>query len=451
MKTRLTPFYFVLLIVLILSTAISCNDKPVQTPHVHSWDEGTVTEAPTCTKKGVKTFKCTLCSETKTEEVVSLSHSFDTTTGKCTTCSGYKCGENVAAVYESETKTLLVIGSGDMNKNISSPAWASDDIATVVINDGVTSVSGSAFKGMTGITALSIGKDVKTIGSWAFQGCSALANLSFAPDCALEEIGDSAFSGCKALTAVSFPSNLKKIGLYAFDGAANLENVVLNQGLEEIALSAFSNTKIEKLDIPSSLNLTKSIGVWNFSSLKTLNIDSANTTGKVVDGVIYSIDGKTLIGVPSGKKDVTLPENVTAVMDYAFHSWNGNTIEIPASVKIVGEGAFMLSKVQTVTFNEGLETVSGNAFRNTNVKAVVLPSTVKNIGVYAFLSCSSLESVDIKSSSLESIGENAFSSCSKLTSIRINMPETASSLDTKGNKWGNTNTSLTVEWYGSTT
>ena len=40
----------------------------------HQWDEGTVTTEPTCTEKGVKTFHCTVCEATKTEEIAALGH-----------------------------------------------------------------------------------------------------------------------------------------------------------------------------------------------------------------------------------------------------------------------------------------------------------------------------------------------------------------------------------------
>ena len=35
----------------------------------HVWGEGEVTKEPTCTEKGVKTYTCTVCGETKTEDV----------------------------------------------------------------------------------------------------------------------------------------------------------------------------------------------------------------------------------------------------------------------------------------------------------------------------------------------------------------------------------------------
>ena len=40
----------------------------------HQYDDGVVTTQPTCTDKGVKTFTCTVCSATKTEEVAELGH-----------------------------------------------------------------------------------------------------------------------------------------------------------------------------------------------------------------------------------------------------------------------------------------------------------------------------------------------------------------------------------------
>ena len=40
----------------------------------HSYDDGKITTAPTCTKKGTKTFTCTICGNTKTETVKATGH-----------------------------------------------------------------------------------------------------------------------------------------------------------------------------------------------------------------------------------------------------------------------------------------------------------------------------------------------------------------------------------------
>lgn len=52
----------------------------------HSWDEGTVTTAATCTAEGVMTFTCTKegCGETRTEPVTQTSHTY--ANGSCTVC-----------------------------------------------------------------------------------------------------------------------------------------------------------------------------------------------------------------------------------------------------------------------------------------------------------------------------------------------------------------------------
>ncbi|MBQ8118995.1 MAG: hypothetical protein IJ794_12090 [Lachnospiraceae bacterium] len=43
----------------------------------HSWDEGKITTEPGCETKGVKTYTCTKCKTTKTEEVEATGHSWD--------------------------------------------------------------------------------------------------------------------------------------------------------------------------------------------------------------------------------------------------------------------------------------------------------------------------------------------------------------------------------------
>lgn len=47
------------------------HDKTEMIPATgkHTWDEGEVTKAPTCTEEGEKTFTCTGCNETKTEKI----------------------------------------------------------------------------------------------------------------------------------------------------------------------------------------------------------------------------------------------------------------------------------------------------------------------------------------------------------------------------------------------
>ncbi|MBE6870567.1 MAG: hypothetical protein E7491_01275, partial [Ruminococcaceae bacterium] len=48
-----------------------CGKKETKT---HDWDDGVETKAPTCTEAGVKTFTCSDCKATKTEDIPALDH-----------------------------------------------------------------------------------------------------------------------------------------------------------------------------------------------------------------------------------------------------------------------------------------------------------------------------------------------------------------------------------------
>ena len=53
----------------------------------HSWDNGSVTTAPTCTTEGVKTYTCGTCGETKTETVQATGHNLSYVEDKASTCT----------------------------------------------------------------------------------------------------------------------------------------------------------------------------------------------------------------------------------------------------------------------------------------------------------------------------------------------------------------------------
>ena len=102
------------------------NDIPTCTEH--TWSEGTVTKAPTCTQKGEKEYTCTVCGETKTEELAKTAHTYQTIITKATTakngstkekCSG--CGEvknqkTIFAVKSAALKTSSYTYDGKKKK-----------------------------------------------------------------------------------------------------------------------------------------------------------------------------------------------------------------------------------------------------------------------------------------------------------------------------------------------
>ncbi len=81
----------------------------VGTSKGHSYDDGVVTTAPTCTEKGVKTYTCSACGDSYTEEVAAAGHSHQpkVTAPTCTedgyityTCS---CGDSYTAPGQAST------------------------------------------------------------------------------------------------------------------------------------------------------------------------------------------------------------------------------------------------------------------------------------------------------------------------------------------------------------
>ena len=60
----------------------------------HSWNEGEITTAPTCENAGVKTYTCTVCSETKTEAIDATGHTPVDVAEQPATCTeaGHKAG-----------------------------------------------------------------------------------------------------------------------------------------------------------------------------------------------------------------------------------------------------------------------------------------------------------------------------------------------------------------------
>ena len=57
----------------------------------HTWDNGTIIAEPTCTAKGEKTYTCTVCSATKTEEIATTDHTFSDKWESDDTYHWHKC------------------------------------------------------------------------------------------------------------------------------------------------------------------------------------------------------------------------------------------------------------------------------------------------------------------------------------------------------------------------
>lgn len=126
--------------------------KTLEVEHTHTWDEGKITKASTCTKKGAKTFTCTVCGKTRNQEVSVVAHKFTawkTTTAatalapakqthKCSTCGktetrnyGNKLKPSIkvnisSILLKTRQKTTLLRVSG-LAKGDSIVSWKSSN------------------------------------------------------------------------------------------------------------------------------------------------------------------------------------------------------------------------------------------------------------------------------------------------------------------------------------
>lgn len=115
------------------------------------------------------------------------------------------------------------------------PQGTSDDECCLAVREGTTAIAESAFSVCTNIRVVSLPDSLKTVPANAFNYCTNLKNVSLGGG--VETIEDSAFANT-AISAIDLPSNVRFVGAYAFGaydhdfGAP--EGYELNPTLEEV-------------------------------------------------------------------------------------------------------------------------------------------------------------------------------------------------------------------------
>ena len=156
-----------------------------------------------------------------------------------------QCGENVAWNYDASSKTLTISGRGAMDDYSSTDVkpWSSfsNDIESLVINKDVTSIGSYAFTGCTNLKSVTCeaGSTLEIIGASAFAGCSSLTSINI--PAGVTSIGASAFADCTALGSVTYAAGtqLETIGENAFASCSSLASIIIPVGVTSIGASAF--------------------------------------------------------------------------------------------------------------------------------------------------------------------------------------------------------------------
>jgi hypothetical protein len=113
--------------------------------------------------------------------------------------------------------------------------------------------------------------------------------------------------------------------------------------------------------------------------------------------------------------DVTIPESVTIIGEYAFARKQLTTVIIPDSVTIIGYGAFSVNQLTTVTIPDSVTTIAQGAFTENQLTTVTIPNSVTTIGDGAF-SYNQLTKITIPNS-VTTIGDRAFFGNSELREV----------------------------------
>lgn len=253
------------------------------------------------------------------------------------TVSG-KFGDNVSWQFTPD-KRLIISGEGDIQDAMSVPAgWYDfrDDIQTIIIEEGITSVGVMCFYQLPNVSSVSLPST-------------------------LTSIGECAFTFCTNLKTVNIPDNVVSIDASAFDQCA-VESLSLPDGIKTIGRFAFRGCQLTAVDIPDSVT---SLGQGAFFSNSRL-------------------------------EEVNVPDTLTA-MNYAFGKSAITSITIPEHIEYISEMEFLeCNDLTEVKIPYGAKSIKFNAFRGCgSLTSVDIPDTVTSIGSDAFVDCTALENITI--------------------------------------------------------
>lgn len=290
----------------------------------------------------------------------------------------------------------------------------------VVIPQSVTQINNRIFSDCGGLEEVIIPNGVERIGYSAFSNCNALTEI-VVPD-SVTEMGESVFNGCNSLERLTLPfvgsnaygwgdtqltytfgwnvpSSLKTVEITsmsgipndAFNGCSNIEEIILPEGLQQIASSTFSScTKLTEIQIPETVT---EIGDYAFYYCR-------NLTEIIIPESVGRIGYYAFCGCDSLQK-ITLPFVGERADDWGntefsyIFGWNVpyslKTVEITSATSIPDYAFSSCSNIEEIILCNGIKEIGYEAFYYcSNLTRIVIPKSVTRIENWAFQGCSSL-------------------------------------------------------------
>ncbi len=305
------------------------------------------------------------------------------------TITGYS-GETTTVQIPAKIDGMEVTGIGK------EAFWNCDSLTSITIPNSVTSIGEEAFRDCDSLTSITIPNSVTSIGEYAFRDTPLLEAQRTKREDKLVIVNDILIEGENAEGDITIPNGVRIIGDHAFYDCENLTSITIPDSVTSIGGLAFAYC--HKLTSITGMSGVTSIGMSAFIETPWLEAKRTEATQAKEETNSLVILNDILIDGKNAEGDITIPDSVTSIMDFAFSYCSGLTsITIPNSVTSIGKGVF--------------ESCS-------SLTSITIPDSVTSIGKWAFESCSSLTSITIPSN-VTSIGDSAFELCSKLTSIKI--------------------------------
>lgn len=268
-------------------------------------------------------------------------------------------------------------------------------VFTSVFNDNVTKVI--------------LPSSIKTVGLYAFNGCSSLTTVEGLSSCT--SIGEHAFENCSNLTEVNLPA-CETIEPYAFGRCFSLADIKGLSSCKTIGEYAFSACiSIKNLpDLPSCISIGDNLFSHYFAGDETLPM-SLTTVGNLP--VCKTVGAGAFAGCTSLNSIGDL-SSCTSIGAFAFSGCLTlkNIPDLPECETIGYQAFYNCSSLRTVGALPKCKTISSEAFAckgyddwsNGNYQFIEIKSSLTSIGDLSVCT---------------SIGNDAFAGCDVLKSITL--------------------------------